>query len=1516
MAFSFNNSSGGAAGMPSINVGTDLTIFESEHLGFSNYSKGKSVQLLPTPWPKDALPPQTSNLLSIANKRGILAAGGPDALIIASTDSIRQQLFNPDNTQDVIQFEPDGTIPAPRIRHVAFSASSEDFLVVAAEEGGGLAVYGVEDLLKGNTEPGTQIGTEQIGVRALAPNPNPDFEHLFAVILDSGALAFADISQGQLRSIHADGVTCVSWSARGKAIVAGLENGTAIQYSVEGKHMANIPRPPEVPEGFSTSGITWLANDEFFIIYAPKSASGADEDSMGGDEDPLFYCVNTDKKRTSFSFAKTTDPILFKSLDETRNGPTRFSVLRLREWQPGLEGILLFSASNSPDISVLTKSTIPISEQQQVVNEWAVTTQYDHSRAQIPPDADGCDSVLIGEVLDLSSKDTIMRPIPTEEDYKETPGPLPMLLALTSDGVLAVWWIVYNKAIREGKEYLGMVHGTKAASADQEAPQSPEPVPASQTPQTSSMFGAPASSATPATFSAPQFGAAGFGQPSLFGKPSAFGSPSQSAFGAPSSMGINKSLFGAPASTTDKPSVFGAPSGMGSTGASAFGAPSSIGSKPSPFGAPSSMGNKPSPFGAPAGTTDKPSVFGAPSFGAPSAVGGAVKPAFGAPSAIGGAVKPAFGAPSAIGGAMKPAFGQPAAIARPSPWSAASQTSPTASSTDTSKANPFAKFGDGNGSAFSSFGSTTGPASPSPFGQQKPSSGNGFAPIKGLSKTEPSFGSTVTVGSSLGGGSTLPSWANTPAQQGSSIFGAGTSSFASTKDSGASDAGDTINRDRDEATPTPQAPPKQTPGLFGLAGNGFKIGSSFKGDGTANDDLPVPKGSEQPSLFGGDFAAALGGGSTKPPATPMKKEETEPRLQDISTTPASPPKRPGTLFPSTTPGPSQTPAGKPPTEEESPVPEDAPLPPDFTTWKAPKNTDDELPPLAGSPAIKVEAPESSIPSSPLNEDEEEGDDLSGEISVEEQEEDEEEEEESEEEEPSPSDTARRPRPQQAMWSFADSTNQSPQIRPAAPTPPAVKSGTSSRSPSRPPTLFGQPAKPSASSLFQQSATTTGFPQPPTIFQPQPTRMQDSLRSPSPVRASSTSSGGTKRSSMFPQGGSLSASIQQHSKPPTPQPEVSDLEDLADEQIRKELASEVIPSRTLDGFIAHQDYTGLVRKGGIPAQIELLYRDINSMVDTLGLNARNLSAFMKYHLQRGRPQSVIHNDIKEVADEDESDAWFEKWSLSEFREVIEFQTQIEQVLNAGRVQDIHGKANLLGRLLQDGAKLETKLNEIRRQLVGRKDPEKLAVLRKASLPKELADQQKALRTEYAHTLSLLSQAEEETILLRSKLAAQDMEKGRPGAVPTVDAVKKTINKLIAMTEKKNNEILLLESQMRKLGVEDGSRPSPSSSRQLGTPSRSRALKPQSPFTTPSKMSISELNRRVQTPEVENGTPNTGIGYSTPLESPTQENSLANLVDDLDGEQLDQVMETARKRRAVAKNLADTVLAKGVRVTRVA
>lgn len=226
---------------------SDLHTETFKSLGFQSIAGEAKLRLLPSAWPADALPPPTASLLTVASQNGLLAAAGPNSVVIARTDAVRKAFAATDNADGSVKsFTPQLTLElGMRISQVAFTAD-EKLLVLSAENGGGLAVYEIQSLMQGITQSAFEISTSGASLRMLLPNPTPDRAELLAVVTVKGELMMANLSSRQFINgpqglTLKEGVSCVSWSARGKQLVAGLGDGSCYQLTPEGEGKANIP---------------------------------------------------------------------------------------------------------------------------------------------------------------------------------------------------------------------------------------------------------------------------------------------------------------------------------------------------------------------------------------------------------------------------------------------------------------------------------------------------------------------------------------------------------------------------------------------------------------------------------------------------------------------------------------------------------------------------------------------------------------------------------------------------------------------------------------------------------------------------------------------------------------------------------------------------------------------------------------------------------------------------------------------------------------------------------------------------------------------------------------------------------------------------------------------------------------------------------------------------------------------------------------------------------------------------
>ncbi|CZR50596.1 related to nucleoporin [Phialocephala subalpina] len=1431
MAFSFGNAAPVASSGGNVQMGEDLEDIQTEMLGFLALSGESKIQLLPTAWPSDQLPPPTACLMSIASRKGLVAAAAPDAIILASTESVRKAFEGTEAGDDKVKpFKPQLKIPMPmRVSQLAFTAD-ESYLVLSAENGGGLAVYDVEALIKGSTtESAFQIATNGQSLRALAPNPTPEKGELLALVTNDGNLMMANLKgrnfiSGKNGQVLKDGVSCISWSTKGKQLVAGLANGTAYQMTPEGEGKAEIPRPPKVDAGDHISSITWLENQVFLTVHTPSNFDQSQAPTS------TFHIVTRNQgpgqpsSTATFLYQKISDPAAPYGLN--RSPPHHF-ILRLKDFPPSLQDVLMIASTASTDIGLYSRSKTPLTNAKpadKISGVFTMTEMTDDSRrAQLPMTAELNDTSPIGFALDLSSKEKARKPIPTDEDIAETPTPVPALMTLNNEGVLVAWWIIYSDSVRQGTAYPGLA---AIASAAQPSQQSPAPAAA-----TSGAFGATAK---------PAFGTNAFGSSApAFGTPQAapaFGAPSQpGAFGAPSGLGQKSSLWGTPAATTTPTTSAASAPAFGS---STFGSTPTTSSTTPAFGAPSfgatstpvfGLGNRASPwasqstapnaaFGQASGFSKSASVFGSSSPGTGSA----------APAASGFA---AFATKGGFAAAGSPTSGGSIFGSKPAtnPFSTPATNSVFGGVRTEDK--PTSTFGSGGSGGFVLGSTFKGDGSAKDDGPMASNAGNAFfggAFGSALGETAKSPPAQAPVSqeadmdsddkpdeapkvASPKAQSTTP--ASTPAGPKTGLFGTPIATPGGLTPGGLFGS--------KPPTSTPTATPASTGFSFGgpsqpsqPAANTLKPGGfSFANLGSTNPGPKTPTSNAAPSLFS----------QSKTPPSPKIKEE------PVSETPVSKiPEAP--LPPDTT---SKTTFRIGESSGSSIAGTDAPLPPDFMS-KPPTATDAPLPPdfmpkpapnalpapevpkeNANKPIPADMIPPSDVPGGP----EDEGDDDSDFVT--EEDEDESGAEEGSDE-GSGEDVAKDLSP-------TSENNQTPGFTPQS------SFGQKKQSPNDTFTNISRPGQPpKGRSLFGEGLA------PPVLAPP---KNLASPRSPSPVRnavpsrmlrpdrvssapgfASQILGSRPTTARSAPSQDTFALSQEQHkaeeqrraeSRARKEAEETQMLVDKDDDDLQNFLASDIVGTKKLDGFQSRAEYTGIKSMDSVAAQVETVYRDINSMIDTLGLNARALQCYMKGHTEQYKNEGRNRHDLE---GEDE-------WCLVEienFSKIIE--RDLAKDLENGRVKDVAHKLETCNDLEKDLIRLRTKHEDIKKIIDSHHDPNHIALARAQPLSIEQATQQHDLRKEYTKFQKLLSEAEEALTLLKAKTVSQATSNGRYSGsnAPTVEAVMKTITKMTTMAEKRSGDIDVLEGQMRRLRV--GSVMSNGGSREgspFATPSNNRA-----------------------------------------------------------------------------------------------
>ncbi|CAG8191462.1 unnamed protein product [Penicillium salamii] len=1444
MAFSFG-ASNPAGATASAELGPELPDVFTDEIGFKGVSGDANVRFLPTAWPDDALPAPTSSLLAVAHNKGLVVGAGPDALVVSTTEIIRSSIEAPagENMEKTKAFQPQATIPLPsRPTHVAFTPD-EAGLILATENGPSLSVFDTNTLAQGNAQPAVSISTNGVSLRALAPNPDAA-STLVALVTVNGELLIADLKAGNLLPgpngpVLKDGVSCVSWSSKGKQLMAGLADGTGYQMSPDGAKKAEIPKPSDLEGECHVSSAVWLENDLFFMTYTPNAA----EDDMGMNPASSYYIITRRKQQ----------PFLVQKLPEIcstmgfmlKRAPAFQFITRIRDYKPHLRDVLIVSSTASTDLGLITRSDQPLANDERAklhVGQFMTTEVNDDTkRASIPLKESGDETSVIGLAPNLSATKNVIAPLPGS-DINESSTPLPGILLLNNEGILASWWFTYADSIRQNVPYSGLV-------SSGQIPQAAAPAPVGTPAGTSgfTMGGPPGPAGGPAAVSPfeakpgarPPLGSPGFGTTSQlggnsqpFGKSSTqanpFGASQSGAFGTPSTPGatFGKSSFGQSGPTFGKPNTPANPFGASGTAAngggfSAFSGGGGFSSFASAKPGESPLGTKPAANQSPFGNA-KPAASASPFAPKPAATEspfGNAKPATGA-SPFGtnptanqspfGNAKPAtespFGKPLSGGNT----FGQPSNTSSgpkkhetffspPRPDATKNPFGPSGgfqlkSSFKETASNDDKKTDDSSAGAFS-FGSSLDDMVSTPRkGSLSPSeSMDDTDDVAPVDKSTFSIFGGVKKPDSQTPTSMFSSKTATSTEKKSSfsMFGNGDQNRLTSPLSAPSDKTETPKKDSsagiDVETPLP---PDSTSRASYAAGDTSASSCVSK---SSAEDAPLPP----------DFTKAA-----KPAPKPendaplppdfLPKSKSAPKDDDAPLPPDFITKKKSVTETDDAPLPPDF-LTKPKKSDPPAIPDDAPLPPDFTAKPKSKPSEEAVPIPDDSDSVGSEE-ESEV------EDGSDFDDSGEEITHDEA-------------------TTAKPKPS-AESSFGGLSD---------------KSSTGG--------FFSGAAKPTEDEGRLPRQLFGEIPKQPLLPPPGPVAQnnREPYRSPSPVRR-----GGSKKSVLFspeptPRKGSASAlhsrkeslthlaerdghlrkasdiareqqeaQERAHAAAQEQEDDVLSLsDDDEDDRLRDDLAQPIEPVDTLDPFLPHQNYMGETAKPGIAGQVERLYRDINSMVDTLGINARSLAGFLLH--EQPKKQSNIDDWVMVLNGDQPADILDTKMVLKDIENFEEIIASVEKSLNDQRVQGVDEKLSACRDLLtKQIVALLSQFASTRKILDAHTD--RVAIL-EAPLSAEQGALQHDLRTTFtnlqAHTVDL----EQAVSLLRAKIADVSQVKGAARNRPTVEAVTKTIATMMGMVEGKRTDIDVLEAQMRRLGVDVSS---------AGTPSREG-----SPFNTPRK-----------------------------------------------------------------------------------
>ncbi|XP_054896045.1 nuclear pore complex protein Nup214 [Poeciliopsis prolifica] len=365
------------------------------------------------------VPKERSSLLTVSNKYGLTFVGLGQTFKVYLTQNILAADRADGSSYEVVK-----GIPAlvevtgdMSLHHLALSCDELTLSVCGTTEETGLAIafYDVRTFINKARPQKSPFASLQppVASDALVQDLkwNPAQPSMLAACLSDGSMMILEVTDGvriQAQLPANSGVTCLSWSPKGKQVAVGKMNATVSQYTPTLEEKRVIPCPPfyNSDDPVKALDVLWLRTPVFAVVYA--SADG---------------CLETPPELVLISLPKKDEKVepkylnfgesVFGSCTERQH---HYFLSHIEDWD-----LMLAASAASIEVSVIARQDDMM---------WEVWLLEDASRAELPVTETNDDTLPLGLAIDYTSQQEIQI-----TDEKTLP-PAPTMLMLSTEGVL------------------------------------------------------------------------------------------------------------------------------------------------------------------------------------------------------------------------------------------------------------------------------------------------------------------------------------------------------------------------------------------------------------------------------------------------------------------------------------------------------------------------------------------------------------------------------------------------------------------------------------------------------------------------------------------------------------------------------------------------------------------------------------------------------------------------------------------------------------------------------------------------------------------------------------------------------------------------------------------------------------------------------------------------------------------------------------------------------------------------